>query len=244
MLGLIEFDENSGRPCLTRRQILGCTFLTLNLGRAARGALAGYHAGRWARQMRKQGVRTAVFPVDFPYTAVFLREGITPVDPLPLQRAVCADCVRRRLEELQVPPAQAVVAVAGEHMSREMEETARALALSYRYVLLSVPSGGEEFAREMRRRYGAALLLHPSADQLERADALVLFSPRPELSRKNRVLCSLYYGSDPGRGQVRFALSETLAEAVGPNCATDQLAAALYSMGALALEMGWCEITC
>ena len=35
-------------------------------------------------------VRSAVFPVDFPYTALFIRMGVLPVDTLPLRRALAA----------------------------------------------------------------------------------------------------------------------------------------------------------
>ncbi len=244
MLGMIEFDESCDRPRILQRKILGGTFLTLNLGKAAHGPFPRRAAARWAARMREEGVRSAVFPVDFPYTAQFIHRGILPVDPLPLQRKLCAACVRERLEAIGVTPAQGVVAVVGEHMSREMEETARALALSYRYVLLSAATGGESFARELRRKYGAALLLRPSRDQLERADALVLFAPRPELSGENRVLCALYHGGEFGRGRMSITLGGKLMAQVAPNCAADQLAAALYSMGMLPQEMVKCEITC
>lgn len=244
MLGMIEFDGSNGRPCCARRQILGGTFLTLNLGKSACGLLSHHHAARWAKRMREQGVRRAVFPLDFSHTASFVRLGVLPVDPLPLQKKLCAACVRRQLDVKGIAPGQAVVAVVGDRMSRELEETARSLVVSCRYVFLSVPTGGESFAREMRRKYGAALILRPSRDQLEQADALVLYAPRPELQQKNKVLCALYPGAAHGGGRMVLTLDEALMANIPPNCAADQLAAALYDLGVLPQEKIKCEITC
>lgn len=243
MLGYIEFEEGGGKSRLTKEKRLGGTFLVLNMGRGAQGMLAGRRAERAARQMREQGVRRAVFPIDFPHTAVFLRFGITPVDPLPLRIALCVPFVKSRLKSLGLTDTQAVIAIAGNHMTSEIAETARALALSYRYVMLSVGSGGEAFARELRRQYGISLLLNPSPDQLERADALVLFAPRSDLRQENPVLCTLYPGSS-GRGSLPLLLGRELSEEIAPNCSQEQLAAALFSMGILSVQRLLSEITC
>ena len=180
-------------------------------------------------------MRTAVFPVDFPYTALFIRQGILPVDTLPLRRALAAPLVRRRLEDAGLDPAQAVVALSGDRPLRELTEAAKALALNYRYVLLSV-RGGEEFARDLRREYGISLLLKPSADQLDRADALVLFAPRGDLAGENPIFYTLYPGGEAGRGRLPLHLPQALAAQLAPNCGFEQMAAALYAQGALSLE--------
>ena len=243
MLGYIEFHENSRKARLEQERRLGGTFLVLDMGRSTQGFFASRHAARAAKRMLEHGVRRAVFPLDFPYTAIFLRHGIIPVDPLPLRRILSALFVRRKLDALGLTGTQAVIAIAGESMSAELEQTVRTLALSYRYVLLSVPSGGEAFAQQLRRQYGISLLLNPSPDQLEQADALVLFAPRSDLSLENRVLCTLYPGGEP-RGCVPLRLDDKLLTGVEPNCPHDQLAAALYSMGILPAEQLLGEITC
>lgn len=243
MLGYIEFEENAAKASLSKESRSGGTFLVLNMGKGARGAFAPRRAARAAEKMREQGVRRAVFPVDFPHTAVFLRRGITPVDPMPLRCKLCARFVKKKLEMLGVSAAQAVVAVSGDYVSEELAQTVRELAVSYRYVLLSVRAGGEEFARRMRRQYGVSLVLAPSVDQLERADALVLFAPRNELKRENPVLCALYPGGEE-RGRVPLALGEELSEGVAENCSHEQLVAALYSMGIASAERFLGEITC
>ena len=117
-----------------------------------------------------------------------------------------------------------------------MSECAKALALGYRYVLLGVNSGGEAFARSLRREYGISLVLDPSPDQLDRADALVMFSQRGDLARNNPILYTLYPSGEAGRGRLPLALPEGIRDQVEANCDFEQLAAALYATGGLPLE--------
>ena len=245
MLGYIIYGDGPKKPELGERQLPGGAFVTLHMGQASRpnGPVALARARQGAKKLREAGVRTAVFPVDFPYTALFLRQGICPVDTLPLRRALAAPLTRQRLEAMNLSPTQAVVAISGERTVREMTDCAKALALSYRYVLLSM-RGCEEFARGLRREYGVSLLLSPSADQLDRADALLLFSPRGDLAQENPILYTLYPGGEAGRGRLPLKLPAALAERLEPNCGQEQLAAALYAMGALTLEMLLAEIPC
>ncbi|MBR3703959.1 MAG: hypothetical protein IKM11_00505 [Oscillospiraceae bacterium] len=243
MLGYIEYAENSTKAYLERQRRCGAPFLVLDMGSGAKGALASYRAARAAKKMRALGMRRAVFPVDFPHTAAFLRSGIAPVDPLALRRALGARFVKRQFENLGISNTRSVVAVSADAVSGEVARTVQELAASQRYVLLSVRSGGEEFAAVMRRQYGVSLVLAPSNDQLERADALVLFSPRQDLSRENPVLCTLYPGGEE-RGRVPVALGGAFTTAVADNCAHDQLAAALYEMGIAPPEHFLGEFTC
>lgn len=234
MLGYVEHRDCGTGIRLEKRGILGGTFLVLSLGKTGR---MGYlYASLGARRMRRCGVRRAVFPAQFPYTALFLRQGIVPMDTMPLRRALCASYVRRRMEELGIPPTEAVIAVAGSYLGSEMAETVRTLALAFRYVLLSVPEGGETLARHLRRQYGISLILHPARDQLERADALILFSPAEGVSCGNRVLCNLYPGGEQGVGCVPIALSGELERELPPDCDRDQMAAALHAMGIVGRE--------
>ena len=246
MLGYIIYGDGPKKPELGESQLPGGTFTTLRMGQAAHpnGPLALRRARKSARRLREAGVRSAVFPVDFPYTALFIRQGVCPVDTLPLRRALAAPLTRRRLEEKGLPSTEAVVAVAGDRASRELLETAKALALSYRYVLLSVRGGEEAFARSLRREYGVSLLLRPSQEQLDRADALLLFAPRGDLALENPILYTLYPGGEAGRGRLPLRLPEALSSRLEPNCGFEQLAAALYAMGGLTLETLLAEISC
>ena len=246
MLGYIIYGDGPKKPELGQYPLAGVSFTSLRFGEARRpnGPLALRRAARGAEQLREAGARRAVFPVDFPYTALFIRRGIAPVETLPLRRALAGPLTRRRMEELGLSPTQAVVALSADRMTREVADTARSLALSFRYVLLSVPSGGEEFARSLRREYGVSLLLDPSPDQLDRADALLLYAPRGELSGENRVFYALYPGGEAGRGRLPLCLPAGVAERVEPNCCGEQLAAALYALGAVSLETLLAEIPC
>jgi len=238
MLGYVAYGDGPARPQVQRRNIAGGGFLAVSLRRSRR---PGNPAARWravsaAGKLRAQGVRQAVFPVDFPYLSLFIRQGICPVDTLPAQQALAAPLVRRRLEELGLGPTQAVAAVSTERMSRVVAETVKALALSYRYVLLSAREGEEDFARSLRREYGVSLLLRPTVEQLDRADALVLFAPRGDLAGSNPIFYTLYPGGERERGQVPLALPAAIEEQLEPNCDRGQMAAALHAMGALSLE--------
>ena len=245
MLGYIAWGDGPRRPVLGERRLAGGRFMGLTMGASIRprGPLARARAGRAARRLWEAGVRCAVFPVDFPYTALFLRQGIAPVETVPLRRALAAPLTRRRLEGLSRRPTEAVVGLCGDRMSRELWDGARALALRYRYVLLDAP-GGEELARELRREYGISLLLRPSPDQLERADALLLFSPRKDLTGENPVFYTLYPGGEGGRGRLPLVLPSALADQTEPNCDREQLAAALYAQGAVTAEDLLGEIPC
>lgn len=245
MLGYIAWGDGPKKPVLGERWLAGGRFMGLTMADSARprGPLAIARAKRAARRLQEAGVRRAVFPVDFPYTALFIRQGITPIETLPLRRALAAPLTRRRLEQLGLAPTEAVVGISGERMTRELWDTAKALALSFRYVLLSVP-GGEELARELRREYGISLLLRPSPDQLERSDALLLFSLRKDLSGKNPILYTLYPGGEGGRGRLPLVLPAALADQAETNCDTEQLAAALFAQGAVTLETLLAEIPC
>lgn len=244
MLGCIIYGGGSKRPALGDRKISGGSFVTLEMSTYSRpnGPVARYRARQGAVLLRDAGVRSAVFPVDFPYTSLFIRQGILPVDTLPLRRALAAPLTRRRLENSGFSPAQAVVAVSGSRAVREVTECAKALALSYRYVLLSAKGDMEAFSRNLRREYGISLLLDPSTDQLDRADALILFSPRNDLALDNPILYTIYPGGETGRGRLPLCLPHILADQVEANCDQEQMAAALYAMGALTLENLLAEI--
>ena len=245
MLGYIAWGDGPKKPVLGERRLAGGRFMGLTMGDSAhpRGPFAIARARRAARRLQEAGVRRAVFPVDFPYTALFIRQGIAPIETLPLRRALAAPLTRRRLESLGRLPTEAVIGLYGERMSRELWDGARALAFSYRYVLLDAP-GGEDLARELRREYGISLLLRPSPDQLERADALLLFSPRKDLTGENPILYTLYPGGEAGRGRLPLVLPPALTDQVEPNCDQEQLAAALYVQGAVTLESLLGEIPC
>ncbi|MDE7242478.1 MAG: hypothetical protein K2O18_00650 [Oscillospiraceae bacterium] len=241
MLGYIIYGDGPKKPELGEKRLPGGTFVSLRMG--TKGPFAARRALRGAKKLREAGVRNAVFPVDFPYTAQFIRQGICPVDPLPLRRTLAAPLARRRLEERGISPAKAVIAISAERAVREVIEAAKALAMSYRYVLLSVKRGGEDFARSLRREYGISLLLRPSAEQMDRADALLLFSPRTDLALDNPILFTLYPGGEAGRGCLPLPLPAALAEQLEPNCSREQLAAALCTLGGLTPEMLLAEIS-
>ena len=84
------------------------------------------------------------------------------------------------------------VAVSAQKMTPEVVRTVTELALRHRYVLADLPRGGEELCRRLRRDYGVSVQLGPDREQLERAEALVLFDPREDLQPQGAVVLELY----------------------------------------------------
>ena len=98
-------------------------------------------------------------------------------------------------------------------------------------MLLDLPYGGEELSRQLRREYGVSLLLGPSKEQLEGAEALVLFGERQDLERKNPVVLALYEGDEDPLPPL--VLPPAMEERLPAGCDRPQLLSALREAGAL-----------
>ncbi len=230
MVGLIRWEEGLKRPELEEAAVLGGRFLLLRLPTRSKGPLALRRLSRAAERLREAGARRAVFPPQFPHAALFAHKGVYPVETLLLRRALAPAVVRGRLDALGLPPTSAVVALSGEALNGEAQQAVRTLALGYRYVLADFSTGGEALAKSLRRQYGVSLLLHPGADQLSRADALLLYAPRRDLAGENPVFYTLYPG---GEAPLPLPLPPSLAAQAPEGCDREQLAAALHGMGLL-----------
>lgn len=180
------------------------------------------------KQLRKLGVTQAVIPEKFPYGQELARCGICPVSTLSLRRALAADWVRWALEGKGQSPAGARVAVCAAQLTGEVVRTVTELSLRHRYVLLDLPYGGEELCRQLRREYGVSLLLGPSREQMEGAEALVLFDARTDL--KNPAVLALFDESQP---LPPVSLPPAMEEALPEGADRGQLLAALREAGVL-----------
>ena len=244
LLGYVIYGEGPKRPETGFREIRGGWFSTLTIRAAAQpfGPITLRRVQGALLRWREMGVRYAVFPVDFPYMVLAQKAGIRPVDTMPLRRALAVPVTRIRLREMGLLPAEAVAAVTADKVSEEVHRAVTELSRSFRYVMLSAGKGGEALAGELRREYGVSLLQPTGAETLERADALLLFASRPELTLRNRVVYALY--PDAERFQLPLLLPECSESPVGDNCDREQLAAALYGMGVMPLEAFFAEIRC
>lgn len=133
-----------------------------------------------AKRLQKLGIRQVILPADFPGEDLLRPWGLQRVSTLPLRQMLAADWVRRSLEERGVPSAGARVAVIAGGMTGAVVRTVTELSLRHRYVMLQVPYGGEELCRQLRREYGVSLLLKPGREQLDTADAVLLFEPQTQ----------------------------------------------------------------
>ena len=182
------------------------------------------------KRLRKQGVVQVVLPEDFPCREQLEKCGLRPVPTLALRRRLAADWVRLDLGRRGLSPAGAKVAVSAAQMTGELVRTVTELALRHRYVLLDLPYGGEDLCRQLRKEYGVSLLLNPAKEQVESAEALVLFDARADLTCRNPVVLPLYDESAP---LPELTLPPVLEEALPEGADRRQLLAALQEAGVL-----------
>lgn len=144
------------------------------------------------KRMRKLGVNQAVLPENFAFQEQLEKCGVQPVSTLALRRRLAADWVRWLLESRGLSVAGTRVAVAASQLTGEAVRTITELSLRHRYVLLDVPYGGEDLCRQLRREYGVSLQLNLSKEQLEEAEAMVLFDRREDLRVSHPVMLPIY----------------------------------------------------
>ena len=180
------------------------------------------------KKLRKHGVTKIVLPQGF--SDCEIQKGMRAVSTLAMRKALATDWVQWDLNEQGIRPAGAKVAVVADRFTGELVRTVTELALRHRYVLLDVPHGGEELSRRLRREYGVSLLLQPDRTQIDGAEALVLFSPKEELERKNPVVISLY---DEESVMPPLVLAPVLEEKLPQGANRVQLLAALLQTGVI-----------
>lgn len=237
MIGILLWKEPQGgirqrQMTLAEREILHMRFLCAEIVRGPRTVDAALRrrTAAAAKRMRKMGVTRVVLPDGFAYAAQLERHGVQPVSTLALRRRLAADWTRQALARGETPPGRAKIAVSAAQMSGELVRTVTELALRHRYVALDVPYGGEELCRRLRREYGVSLLLGPDKEQLEGADALVLFDPRTDLRQRNPVVLPLY---DERAPMMPLSLPPALEERLPEGAGRGQLLSALMEAGVL-----------
>ena len=233
MIGYIADREDVRTWTAEEGNLLGLRVLRLTLPRGRR--FWGKHcAGRAARLLGRLGVRQAVFPQEFPWGELFVRQGVLPVDTLPLYRRLAPLVVKQRMADLGISPGSAAVAAVGDNLTAELGKILTELALQVRYLTVSMKYGAEEFCHSLRREYGVSVLQRPTRAQLEGAEALLLFSRRETLACGNPIVLHLYGGAETlSANGIAFGLPGKLAGMVEENCCRDQLLSALLTAGIL-----------
>ena len=236
MVGLLLWAEpQKGQRSvrLEERHILRMRFLQAEIVKSPHEAILSRRVLAAGKKLRKRGVTQVVLPEDFSFREQLEKCGLRPVGTLSLRRGIAADWVRTGLEAKGQPVAGARVAVAAAALTGEAVRTVTELCLRHRYVLLDLPYGGEELCRQLRREYGVSLLLGPSKDQLEGAEALVLFDPRTDLSMANPLALRLYDEAQPLPVLTR---PPELEEGLPQGANRGQLLAVLREAGAVKRE--------
>lgn len=236
MIGMLRWkDSREGKRQRSvqtaERSVLHVRFLCVEISRRPRTpeTVLRRRVAAAGRRMQKLGVTRAVLPEGFAYGQQLGKYGVTPVSTLALRRSLAADWVRWSLAEKGIPSGGARVAVTAAQLTGEVVRTVTELVLRHRYVLLDLPYGGEELAKQLRREYGVSLLLGPSREQLEGAEALVAFDREPEV--RGPVVIPLYETAVTALPPL--VLPEVLEERLPAGVDREQLLAALQEAGAL-----------
>lgn len=235
MLGMILWKEHRrGKHSVTigERCVLHVRFACAEIERSERtpGAVLRRRVRGAVRRLVKMGVTEVVLPESFEFSAVLEEGDLRPVSTLPLRRMMAADWLRLALEEQGITGTSVRIAVAAEELTGELVQAVTELSLRYRYVLLDLSRGGEELTRHLRREYGVSLLLSPSQEQVEGAEAAVLFAPRQAWSGKNPVFLQLFDERKPLPG---LALPPAIEDQMPCGLDRGQLLAVLRQAGAL-----------
>lgn len=233
MVGLISWTEETPPRRAEERTVLRMRFCSVRILRRGRtpAPLLRARCARAARTLRRLGVTRAVFPAEFPYRSVFFKAGVAPVEVLPLYRRLAGEWLRAGLAARGVSGG-ATAALCADQLTGEAARAVAELCQRYRYVLLDLPEGGEELARQLRREFGVSLILRPEMRRLAAADGALLFAPRPGL--KGPVTLALYDGAElPENVKMRVPEAE---EQLPQDCRRDELLAALCGAGRLRPE--------
>ena len=233
MVGLLVWKERRNREravTVGEVTVLHMRFLQAEVLREERTpeSILRRRAAAALGKLRRQGITRVVLPTDFPWSDLPGRQGLRIVSTLPLRRRLAADWVRVELEEKKIPPGSARVAVVADALTGEMVRTVTELVLRHRHVLLDLPRGGEELCRQLRREYGAAVLLAPSREQIETAEAVLLFDAREITAGQ---ICLRLYEEE--QLLPRLLLPPLLEEQLPPGADRGQLLGALQEAGAL-----------
>lgn len=220
MFGIIAYHTTEMPPV---QVIDGVRFRTVPVTRG-QSLRARFSARTAAGKLRRERVRYALFPTDYPHCALFARGGILPPPLAPLFRAAAPAIVRRYMATRGLDPHAAMVAFAARRVTPELRRCVTGLCGEIRYLALCVPDGGEALARTMRRDCGAAVRVG-TPDALPHPDLTVVFDDMPVSGETLRLDETLAVSFDSPRSNALLAL--------------------LYSAGALdAASLNVTSLTC
>jgi hypothetical protein len=235
MFGFVEWIDRRARGnAIREKKILNLRFCGTSVLKGPRTPrfLLRRRLSEAAKRLHRAGVTRAVFPENFQDWEIFARNGILPIDGLPLCRALAPELVRSVMEQRRLSSQTAVLAVCGNHISSELERTVTELCIRNRYVLLSAPDWNGTLCRRLRREYGVSLVLTDEVSRLAKADIIVLFDPKEGLRSDAAITLSLYHGAP--LPQVNLSLTGSGEEETSSlQCNQIQFWSALFEAGAI-----------
>lgn len=233
MVGMLVWKEPEKRRRsveICERQVLHVRILCAEILRGPKtpDAVLRRRVLAAAKRLQKLGIRKVILPEDFLWREQLAQRDIQPISTVPLRQMLAADWVRWDLEKRRIPGSGARVAVVCGGLSGAAVRTVTELALRHRYVMLRVPHGGEELCRQLRREYGISLLLKPSQEQMESADAIVLFEKWGD--GRGHGMIPLY---DEAVEMPALSLPPALEDFLPPGAERNQMRTVLLEAGAI-----------
>lgn len=214
-----------------RGQVLPFCHMKLYTVRLPRRGIAAELRIRYAAwQMRRRDIRHALFPIDFPYTALFARCGIVPFDETALRLNCAEGIVRCAMRQNNIRPHTAVLSVLCDRMTRQLADALTALAADIRYIRMAPCSGSETFAQTLLLQQGIAVTLNSSEQFLYDADIVLLLREVQNTLPSHGLVLPLLDSAL----SVTYALPEGIT--LPASYPAEQLLCAICGMGVLSRE--------
>lgn len=217
--GMLCWGETKG---VERVRLLEAPFWKITVPYGKSGRLRRLRLRIAAGKLKRLGVTQAVLPENFSYRETLENVGIFPVSTLALRREIAADWAMAAGRE------GSSAAVRADAMTPEVVRTVTELSLRRRYILLSVPRGGEELARRLRREYGVSLELARNGGELEGAGAVAAFSPAEGI--EHPLVLRIYDETQP---MPELSLPMEIASQIPRGVCREQFLAVLREAGVL-----------
>ena len=187
MIGRLEF-VSGGRSWGEVGELYGLSILRMQVD--PEGRFGVYRLRRAGRRLCRGGVLRTLLPEAFEGWELLRELGLKGVDPSPLLRAAAPELTLEALQQRDLDPKAATVALSGQRVDGEMLRCATALCARVRRVVVDA-DGGERLALRLREEFGLPVLPMEHPAQLElcfspgktghRAPRLELFGRKPDL---------------------------------------------------------------
>ena len=125
-----------------------------------------------ASVLRRQGIRKLCFKESFPYKEPSLWESFIEMDSVFLYETMAGQIASRISGD-----GEKTAAFFARRVLEREEKALLSLCRNYRYILVSIETGGPGVCSNIRRKFGISVVERPTERQLLGADTALFFSP-------------------------------------------------------------------